>query len=319
MQENQNSVLQTRKRRKKSFFKDPTLILWLVMTPAIVYTLLFHYLPMFGLVIAFKDYNSWLGIFDSPWAEMFGFKHFYDFIMMPNFWRLLWNTLGLSVTSLFFGTVLPIGFALLLNELRNPMFKRVMQTVSYAPYFISTVVMVSMMFIFCNTENGIINTVLKFFRFKPVAIMEEANLFVGAYVVSGVWQGLGWSAIIYVGTLANVDSTLHEAAVLDGANRFQRIIHINLPTVIPIMTIMLIMNVGNLLNVGFEKVYLMQTSGNIDSSNIIPTYIYEMTFAVDDPQFSYATAIGLFNSVINIILLSITNAICKKLGETSLW
>lgn len=305
--------------RKKRWTSNSSLVLYLIMIPAIVYTIIFHYIPMFGLVIAFKDYNSFQGIFGSPWTDMGGFEHFYNFLTLPDFWRLMWNTLSLSTVSLFFGTVLPIAFALLVHEIQGKTYKRIVQTISYAPYFISTVVMVSMLFIFCNAETGVINRLLQAIGFEPIAIMEKSDLFISTYVISGVWQGLGWSAIIYVGTLANVDQSLHEAAMLDGANRFQRIIHVNLPTIVPIMTIMLIMNVGNILNIGFEKVYLMQTAGNLSASRIISTYIYEVSLKSNIPQFSYATAIGVFNSIVNIILLVITNTVSKKVSETSLW
>lgn len=293
--------------------------MWTMMLPGIIYIIIFHYVPMLGLVIGFKDYNSYQGIFGSPWAGMHGFAHFYNFLTMPDFWNLMWNTLKLSLTSLLFATIPPAAFALLVNEISSKRFKKIVQTVSYAPYFISVVVVVSMLFIFTNAETGVINQILGMIGIDPIPFMEKAEMFVGMYVGSGVWQGLGWAAIIYVGTLSNVDPALHEAAVLDGANRLQRVIHINLPTIVPIMLIMLIMNVGNLLNVGFEKVYLMQTAGNLSASRIISTYTYEVSLKSSIPQYSYATAIGMFNSVVNIILLAITNAICKKKGDISLW
>lgn len=293
--------------------------MWGLMLPGLIYIVIFHYIPMLGLVVAFKDYNSYQGILDSPWAGMKGFAHFYNFLTMPDFWKLVWNTLKLSLTSLLFATIPPAAFALLVNEISGKRFKKIVQTVSYAPYFISMVVVVSMLFIFTNAETGIINRLLEMIGMKAIPFMERADMFVGLYVASGVWQGLGWAAIIYVGTLANVDQSLHEAASLDGASRFQRVIHINLPTIVPIMLIMLIMNVGNLLNVGFEKVYLMQTAGNLSSSRIISTYVYEVSLKSSIPQYSYATAIGIFNSAVNIVLLVITNMICKKKGDISLW
>lgn len=307
-------------KKKFSFSKyKTTLVLIAVMMPAIIYVIVFHYVPLGGLIIAFKDYNSYQGLFGSPWASMNGFKHFYNFVHIPDFWKILFNTLALSTVSLFFGIVLPIAFALLINEIRNRHYKRAVQTISYAPYFISTVVVVGMLFDFTNAETGCINRLITFFGGKPKAFMEESGWFIALYVITGVWQGLGWSAIIYVGALSNVDLSLHEAAVLDGAGRWKRIIHVNLPTVLPIMTIMLIMNVGNLLNVGFEKVYLMQTAGNLSASRIITTYIYEVSLQSNIAQYSYATAIGIFNSAINVILLCASNVICKKLSETSLW
>jgi len=311
----------------KAFFTDKTnLALWGIMIPAFVYVIVFHYLPMFGLVIAFKDYSAFLGIGGSPWTGYGGMKHFFNFVTLPDFWLLIKNTLLLSTISLAVGTVLPIIFALLVNEIRGKNYKRVVQTISYAPYFISTVVVVSMMFIFGTQGDaesgagaGAFNKILGWFKVKPISFMEKSNLFIAEYVISGVWQALGWSAIIYVGTLANVDMSQHEAAVIDGASRLQRVIHINLPTIVPIMTIQLIMNVGNILNIGFEKVYLMQTSGNLSASRIISTYVYEVSMASSLPQFSYATAIGMFNSIINIILLIATNVVCKRVSETSLW
>lgn len=294
-------------------------MLWCLVLPGLIYVFIFHYVPMLGLVIAFKDYNSYQGIWNSPWTDMNGWAHFYNFLTMPDFWNLIWNTLKLSLTSLLFGTIPPAAFALLVNEIAGKRFKKIVQTVSYAPYFISMVVVVSMLFIFTDAETGIINRLIEMVGLEAIPFMERADMFVGMYVASGVWQGLGWAAIIYVGTLANVDQSLHEAASLDGASRLQRIIHINLPTIVPIMLIMLIMNVGNLLNVGFEKVYLMQTAGNLSASRIITTYVYEVSLTSSIPQYSYATAIGIFNSAVNIILLVITNMICKKKGEVSLW
>lgn len=308
----------TLRKNKLSGYKT-TIILTAIMLPAIIYVILFHYIPLYGLIIAFKDYNSWQGIFDSPWASMGGFKHFIDFLTLPDFWNIIWNTLSLSIVSLFFGTVLPICFALTINEIHGKHFKRIVQTLSYAPYFISTVIVVGMAFSFLDVDKGMISNVIKVFGGTPKDLMNEANAFIAIYVITGIWQGLGWGAIIYVGTLANVDENLHEAAVLDGANRFQRIIHINLPTIIPIMTIMFIMNVGNLLNVGFEKVYLMQTAGNMSASRIITTYTYEVSLQSNIPQFSYATAIGIFNMIVNLILLVVSNIICKKTNGTSLW
>ena len=295
------------------------LMLWCLVLPGLLYVLIFHYVPMLGLVVAFKDYNSYQGIWNSAWADMKGWAHFYNFLTMPDFWNLIWNTLKLSLTSLLFATIPSAAFALLVNEIAGKRFKKFVQTVSYAPYFVSMVVVVSMVFIFTDAETGIINRLIEMVGFKAIPFMERADMFVGMYVASGVWQGLGWAAIIYVGTLANVDQSLHEAESLDGASRLQRIIHINLPAIVPIMLIMLIMNVGNLLNVGFEKVYLMQTAGNLSASRIITTYVYEVSLQSSIPQYSYATAIGIFNSAVNIILLLITNMICKKKGEVSLW
>lgn len=315
----QNNCVNLIKTGEKKKVKIKNLSLYLLMLPTVVYVILLHYLPMAGLVIAFKDYNSFQGIFGSSWASMFGFQHFYNFITMPNFWPIMANTLFLSVYSIVLNTVLPIILALFVNEIQHKWAKKTVQTISYAPYFISTVVVVGMLFSFSSIESGVFNRIIEFFGGNPSNLMESSFWFSTIYVVSGLWQGLGWWAIIYIGTLSNVDQSLHEAAVIDGANRMKRIWHINVPTILPMAIIMFIMSIGNMLNVGFEKVYLMQTSGNLTMSEIISTYVYRVSLMSKIPQYSYATAIGMFNSVINIVLLLIANAISRKAGETSLF
>ena len=293
--------------------------LYLLLLPTLIYVFVFCYLPIFGNIIAFKDYNSFLGIFDSPWTSMGGFKHFITFVKLPNFWNIISNTLVISVYSIVLNTILPVILALLINEIHWAFAKKTVQIISYAPYFISTVVVVGMLFSFSDLESGMFNVIIKAFGGTASNIMSNEKWFSTIYVLSGLWQGLGWWSIVYFGTLSNVDRDLHEAATLDGAGRIQRIIHINVPTILPMMIIMLIMSIGNMLNVGFEKVYLMQTSGNLGASEIISTYVYRVSMLAKVPQYSYAAAIGLFNSFINIILLVIANTISKKLGETSLW
>ncbi|MBE7087324.1 MAG: sugar ABC transporter permease [Clostridiales bacterium] len=293
--------------------------LYLLLVPSVVYIFIFSYLPMLGSVIAFKDYNSYLGLWDSPWAGMAGFQHFVTFVKLPNFWNIIFNTLYISVYSIVLNTILPVILALFVNEIRWKTAKKTVQIISYCPYFISTVVVVGMLFSFSNLESGLFNQIVTLFGGKASNLMESEKIFPHMYVFSGLWQGLGWWSIVYFGALANVDQELHEAAVLDGAGRIQRIIHINVPTILPMVIIMFIMSIGNMLNVGFEKVYLMQTSGNLGASEIISTYVYRVSMGALVPQFSYATAISLFNSVINIILLVIANVISKKVSETSLW
>lgn len=314
------SLTSKRGRRPKNLLTGKkNLSLYFLILPTAVYVLLFHYLPIFGLVIAFKDYNSYQGIFGSPWAGMMGFEHFINFVRLPNFWLIMRNTLVLSVYSIVLNTVLPIILALFVNEIRVKAFKKTVQTISYAPYFISTVVVVGMLFSFCDVESGILNTIGSSLGMDPQNLMESAFWFPTVYVVSGLWQGLGWWAIIYIGTLSNVDQNLHEAAVLDGAGRLKRIWYVNVPVILPMAIIMFILSIGNMLNVGFEKVFLMQTSANLTTSEIISTYVYRISLMAKIPQYSYATAIGLFNSVINIILLVIANLISRKVSETSLW
>jgi putative aldouronate transport system permease protein len=305
--------------KKKFKLKKRDLSLLTFLIPTVIYVFIFHYLPMGGLIIAFKDYNSYQGIFNSPWADTFGLKHFIFFFNLPNFSQIIFNTLFISVYSIIVNTTFPIVLALIINEVRIKWFKKTVQTVSYAPYFISVVVLVGMLFSFTDLETGIVNTIIKAFGGEPSNLMESAALFTTIYVVSGLWQGLGWWSIIYVGILSTVEPELHEAAVMDGASRMKRIRHINLPAIMPVAIIMLILSIGNMLTVGFEKIYLMQTSGNIVVSEVISTYVYRVSLRALIPQYSYATAIGLFNSIISIILLVSANKISAKVNETSLW
>lgn len=323
MIENSKTLIEerfVRKPKSKSLVSRFQIALWLMIIPAMAYIIIFHYFPLGGLVISFKDYNSFQGIFDSPWTTMGGFKHFYNFVTSPNFFTILSNTLILSLLSIVFNSLLPIVFALFLNEVCFPKYKRLIQTVMYAPYFISVTVLVGMLFVFFNSDSGIFTRILTVFGFQAGNLMENPDYFAMIYIVSGIWQGLGWWSIVYMGSLANVDPNLHDAAVIDGAGRIRRILHINLPAIVPLAVTMFIMSIGNVLNVGFEKVYLMQLQTNLSASEIISTYVYRISFPTFGlPQFSYATAIGLFNSVINIIILVAANTISKKVSDTSLW
>lgn len=306
---------------RRKWYQKIRLALFIMTIPTIVYIFIFHYLPIGGLVIAFKDFSSFKGIFDSPWTSMGGFKHFYTFITAPNFWLIMRNTLVLSLASIFFNSLFPIIFALILNEVKAKKYKRLIQTIMYAPYFISVTVLVGMLFAFFNGDSGIFTRFFAFFGFDATNLMENPDYFCMIYVVSGLWQGLGWWSIVYMGTLSNVDPNLHDAAIIDGAGRLRRIFYVNLPAIIPLAVIMFIMSIGNVLSVGFEKVYLMQLSTNLSTSEIISTYVYRVSFPEFGgiPQFSYATAIGLFNSVVNIIILCIANFISKKVSDNSLW
>lgn len=309
-----------RKPKAKSLYSKLGITLFLMTLPTIVYVFIFHYMPLEGLLISFKDYNSFQGIFGSPWTSMGGFKHFYTFVTSPNFLSILRNTLVLSLLSIVFNSILPIIYALFLNEVRNKGYKKLIQLIMYAPYFISVVVLVGMLFVFFDVDSGIFTKILVAFGFDQQNMMENPDAFAAIYVISGIWQGLGWWSIVYIGTLSNVDPNLHDAARIDGAGRFRRIFYINLPAIIPLAIIMFIMSIGNVLNVGFEKVYLMQLSTNLSKSEIISTYVYRISFPdYGLPQYSYATAIGLFNSAINIVILCIANFISKKVSHNSLW
>ena len=287
--------------------------LYLFLLPALIYFIVFHYLPMYGILIAFKDFVATKGIMGSPWV---GFKHFERFFESFQFWTLIKNTLGLSVVQLIVGFPLPIFLALMLNQIRSEKYKRFVQTVVYAPHFISVVVLAGMIFVFFS-NNGLINNIILLFGGDPISFMAKPEWFKPLYIASGVWQETGWAAIIYLAALAGVSPELHEAAVMDGANKWQRILHVDIPAIMPTAVILLILSVGGIMNIGFEKAYLLQTPMNQPSAEIIPTYVYKM--GLQQAQYSFAAAVGLFNAVINLILLIAVNKFSKKLSGTGLW
>ncbi|PYI56965.1 sugar ABC transporter permease [Paenibacillus flagellatus] len=297
---------------KRSFRKNWDL--YLLISPVIAYFLIFDYYPMYGVQIAFKNFIAAKGIWGSDWA---GFMHFERFFKSFYFWRLIKNTLGISLYSLLVGFPIPLLLALMINEVGSKPFKRFVQTVTYAPHFLSTVVMVGMILIFLDPRHGMVNLFVQWLGFQPISFITEPQWFKSIYVWSGVWQGMGWSSIIYLAALAGIDPTLHEAARVDGASRLRRIWHINLPGILPTVIILLILNVGHLMGVGFEKIYLMQNDLNKESSDVISTYVY--TSGIVGAQYSFSAAVGLFNSVVNFVLLVSVNYIAKKLNETSLW
>ncbi|GEN55576.1 sugar ABC transporter permease [Halolactibacillus alkaliphilus] len=288
--------------------------LYLFILPTVLYFIIFKYIPMYGIQIAFKDYVPSLGFAGSEWV---GFDHFIRFFNSYYFWDLIKNTLGISVYELAVGFPLPIILALLLNEVKDSAYKRTVQTVTYAPHFISVVVIAGMIIAFLSPTTGIINSFIQLLGFEPIPFMSDPKWFKTVYVFSGVWQSTGWGTIIYLSALSGVDPQQHEAAIIDGATRLQRILYINIPTIIPTMTILLIMNLGNIMAMGFEKILLLQNPLNKSASNVIATFVYEAGLL--DAQYSFAAAIGLFNAVINAILLITVNHIAKKTSETSLW
>ncbi len=287
--------------------------IYVLMLPAAVHIFLFNYMPMYGVQIAFRNFKTKLGFFNSPWV---GLKWFEKFFNYPHCWRIIRNTLTLSLYSL---STFPLAIiaALLINELRSRKFKKTVQMITYAPHFISTVVIVAMLNLFMNQSAGLFNNVIAALGGTRVDFLGTAAYFPHIYVWSGVWQGLGWGTIIYLATLSNVSPELHEAAYIDGASRLQIIWHINIPSLLPTIVIMLIMRCGSILSVGFEKVYLLQNPLNLDASEIISTYTYELGLL--GGQYSYSTAIGLFNTLVNVTLLVIVNTISRKLSDTSLW
>lgn len=300
--------------RKFSDYLKRNYQLYLFLLPAIIYLIVFQYVPLYGVQIAFKDYTPKLGILGSPWV---GLKHFMTFFNSYYFSRLLINTLALSGLTLLFGFPIPIILALLLNQLPGQRYKKVIQTVTYAPYFISTVVICGMLYVFLSPRTGLLNHILGLFGMGSINFMGEPKYFRGIYVISEIWQMAGWNTIIYLAALAGVSPELHEAAVMDGAGKFLRIIHIDIPGILPQAMILLILNVGNIMSIGFEKVFLLQNDINAMTSEIISTYVYKM--GIEHAQFSFASAVGLFNSLVNMILLIIINRISKKMTENSLW
>jgi putative aldouronate transport system permease protein len=288
--------------------------LYLLLLPTMLYFTVFRYIPMYGIQIAFKDYIVTKGIWASSWV---GLKHFQRFLNSPEFIMILKNTLGISLYSLVVSFPMPIIIALLLNQLGSKSYKKFVQTVIYAPHFISTVVMVGMILIFLSPRSGVINKIIEFFGGQPIFFMGKREYFKSIFVFSGVWQSTGWGSIIYLAALAGISIDLHEAAVVDGANKWQRILHIDLPGILPTAITMLILNTGSLLSVGFEKVYLMQNSINRTTSEVISTYVYKQGLL--SAQFSYSTAVGLFDAIVNLIMLIIVNKLARKFSETSLW
>lgn len=287
--------------------------LYIFLIPTLLYYLIWHYIPMGGVVVAFQRYTGAKSILDSDWVGLRWFENFFSSHFAS---RTIINTMALSLLSLATFPI-PIVLALILNEIRNERYKRFAQTVMYAPHFISMVVLVSMLNIFFDPNFGFINTIIELMGGEPRNFMGESESFRSLYVWSGVWQSTGWNCIIYVSALSGVDTSMHEAATLDGASRLQKIIHVNLPTIAPTIIIMLIMRVGNIMSVGADKVLLMMNDLNTSTSEIIGTYVYSRGLLGGD--FSYATAVGLFTNVINLVMLLTVNKISAKVSETSLF
>lgn len=291
--------------------------LYLLLLLPLAYLIIFAYFPMGGLVIAFKKYNIAQGIFGSPWV---GLDNFIKFFSSYKFANIIQNTLVISLYSLLVSFPIPIVFALLLNAMLNEKYKKVIQTVTYIPYFISTVVMVGLIMQILNNRSGIYGSFYTLLTGRVAAnILTNGKLFKHIYVWSGVWQTTGYSAIIYIAALSGVDMTLHEAATIDGASRMQRLLYVDIPAILPTASIMLILAVGNIMNLGFEKVLLMQNNLNLNYSEIISTYVYKVGLASGLNDFSLSTAISMFNSVVNFLLLSLANWGSKKLNGSGIF
>lgn len=301
------------KNKKLAAFKK-SIPLYVLLLPSAILLFCFAYLPLGGLVIAFKDYSPALGIAGSPWVGMKNFTQFFHSYQFP---ITIKNTLVLSVYGLLVGTPLPIALALMCNQMKTKMFKKVFQVITYLPHFISTMVMCGLILIILSPNNGLIANIFRLFGAEIPNLMANAGVFKHVYVWSDIWQHLGWNSIIYLAALSSIDPTYYEAATIDGASTIQKIRYIDLPLIMPTVVVLLVMSAGNILGIGFEKVFLLQNTLNLTASEIISTYVYKM--GLQSGQYSLSTAIGLFNTVVNVTILLIINYIAKKKTDTSLF
>lgn len=288
--------------------------LYVLLLPSLVYVAVFKYWPMYGVQIAFRNYNPVDGFLGSPWV---GLQNFVRFVHSYQFGQILGNTLWVAFLGLVIAFPIPIVLALLVNQLQSERFRKFTQTVLYSPALISTVVVVGIVFVLLSPRSGLVNNAIRLFGGQPVFFMGSTDWFRPVYVISDVWQNAGFSMVVYLAALAGIDPALHDAAKVDGATKFQRIRHIDLPGIMPVVTVLFILALGNLLNVGFEKALLMQTSLNLPVSEIIQTYVYHA--GLQQAQFSYSAAIGLFNSVLNLALLLTFNWVARRSNQASLW
>ena len=304
--------IRAEREKKKSVWKNWQL--YIMCLPAVIYFLIFAYKPMYGIIIAFKNYSMRKGIMGSPWIGFGNFERLFSSYWFP---IILKNTLTLSGLTLILGFPIPILLALILNEVQNSRFRKGFQTISYAPHFISTVVLCGMLTLFLSPSSGVINRFITMLGGEHINFLQEPSMFKWVYVLSGVWQEMGWGSIIYFATLSGVDKALIEAADIDGASRLQKIWYINLPVLVPTILILLILNCGSLLSVGYEKVFLLQNPTNLSASEVISTFVYKS--GLEKSDFSFGAAADLFNSVVNTIVLVLANTISKQTTKTSLF
>ncbi|TBL81974.1 ABC transporter permease [Paenibacillus thalictri] len=288
-------------------------LLYLMLLPVLLYYVVFHYAPMYGAIIAFKDFSPRLGIWGSDWV---GFEHFETFFTGAYFWRTIKNTILISVYELIFGFPAPIILALLLNEVKNSIFKRTVQTVTYMPHFISLVVICGIVKDF-TASDGIINSLIAWMGGERVTLLLEPEWFRTVYVTSGIWQHIGWGTIIYLAALTGIDPEQYEAARMDGAGRWKQMLNVTLPGIMPTIVILLILEMGRMMNVGFEKIILLYNPGTYDTADVVSSYVYRV--GLQDFNYSFSSAVGLFNSAVNFTLLITSNWISRKLNDTSLW
>ena len=306
------------KEKKKNHFswkivKNKWQLLAMFLLPLTWY-IIFCYIPMYGIQLAFRDYNPRLGYLGSSFVGLRWFKQFFSSYYWEN---IIWNTFSISLYSIIFGFPVPIILAIIINELPGRKFKKLLQNITYIPHFISIVVLCGMLYLFLSPQYGIVNTILETFGMEPVGFLESSKYFKGVYVISEIWQESGWSSIIYIAALAGIDPSLYEAAKIDGAGRLKRIIHVSLPGIIPTIVTLLILKIGQIMSIGFEKAYLLQNDLNLNSSEIISTLVYKQ--GILQGNIGYATAVGLMNSCLNLLLIIFANQFCKKFFDTSLW
>ncbi|MFD0677354.1 MULTISPECIES: ABC transporter permease [unclassified Paenibacillus] len=304
-----------KKRSKLGILMDirKNKLLYVMLLPVLLYYVIFHYAPMYGAIIAFKDFSPRLGIWGSDWV---GFEHFQTFFTGPYFWRTIKNTVLMSFYELVFGFPAPILLALLLNELRHSLFKRTVQTVTYMPHFISLVVICGMVKDFTASE-GVINDLISFFGGERSTFLLEPGLFRTIYISSGIWQHIGWGTIIYLAALTGIDPEQYEAARIDGAGRWKQMVHITVPGLMPTIIILLILEIGRMMNVGFEKIILLYNPSTYETADVVSSYVYRV--GLQDFNYSFSSAVGLFNSLVNFILLLFSNWLSRKFNDTSLW
>lgn len=288
--------------------------LLILLAPALLYFILFAYVPMWGVLVAFKNYKLFIGFSGSEWV---GLKYFRLFFSTSDMFSILRNTFLLGSYSILWGFPFPLIFALILNEVKNLRYKKFVQTVSYMPYFLSTVVVVGLVQLFLSPTYGIINQLIGRLGYDKVVFLQNASYFRTIFISSGIWQNMGWDAIVYIAALSNIDPNLYEAAMIDGANRFKRLVHITLPCISATIITLLLLRMGSVVNVGFEKVFLLQNEAIYSISDVIQTYVWRQ--GLQQGNFSYGTAVGLFNSVVNLIFLVASNFLAKRFSETSLW
>ncbi|MGI5894970.1 MAG: ABC transporter permease [Candidatus Merdivicinus sp.] len=307
--------MNTQSKRKRLFFllKRDRYLLAMIL-PILLYYIVFHYLPMSGAVIAFKNFRPGGGIYNGEWV---GLKWFLQFFESPYAYRLIRNTILISLYSLIFGFPIPILFAICITEIRNSKIRRVVQTVSYLPHFISTVVIVGMITNMFTMNHGLINNVIQLMGGEPINFLQNPSWFRPLYVGSGVWQNFGFNSIIYIAAINGIDPSLYEAAKIDGIRKFQQVYYITIPMIAPTIIILFILQLGNLMSVGFEKVFLLYSPAVYDTADVISTYVYRK--GIDSSNYSFASAVGLFNSMINFFMVYISNTICRRVTHTSLW